>query len=94
MRPTSVTVWIPTVLRSYCDGAAHLTLSAPTVADVLARLAAAHPALYRNVCDETGALRRHINVFVNKTHIRDREGLETGLASGDVISIVPAVSGG
>jgi molybdopterin converting factor small subunit len=46
------------------------------------------------VCDETGAVRQHINVFVNSTHMRDREGLDTALASGDTIIILPAVSGG
>ena len=50
--------------------------------------------LYRNVCDETGAVRRHLNVFVNADHMRDRDGLDTTLAPGDVVTILPAVSGG
>jgi molybdopterin converting factor small subunit len=82
------------MLRMYCNGASDLALSAATVGGALERLEADHPALYRNICDETGTLRRHINVFVNKTHIRDRDGLDTPLSSGDVVLIVPAVSGG
>lgn len=90
----AISIWIPTVLRSYCRGASRLTLSAPTVGAALERLETEHPSLYRNVCDETGAVRRHINLFVNSTHVRDREGLDTVLSPGDVIMIVPAVSGG
>jgi molybdopterin converting factor small subunit len=50
--------------------------------------------LHRNICDETGRVRRHINVFVNSSHMRDLEGLDTALAPGDVVTILPAVSGG
>ena len=55
---------------------------------------AASPPLYRNVCDETGTVRRHVNVFVNSDNVRDRDGLDTALAPGDVVTILPAVSGG
>jgi MoaD family protein len=89
-----ITIRVPTVLRSYCRGDAKLTLSAPTVGAALEQLEKDHPSLYRNICDETGAVRRHINVFVNTTHMRDRDGLDTALSSGDVIVILPAVSGG
>ena len=53
-----------------------------------------HPALHRSVCHETGAVRRHVNLFVNKSHVRDRDGLDTALAPGDVLTILPTVSGG
>ncbi len=90
----AIKIWVPTVLRDYCDGAPELGLSAPTVRRALERLAQDHPALHRNICDETGAVRRHLNIFVNSTHMRDREGLDTALSTGDVIVILPAVSGG
>jgi molybdopterin converting factor small subunit len=90
----TVKVFVPGPLRSYCDGAREIVLSAATVRATLERLEREHPSLYRNVCDETGAVRRHINVFVNSDHMRDRNGLETELASGDTIIILPAVSGG
>jgi molybdopterin converting factor small subunit len=46
------------------------------------------------VCDERGEPRQHINVFVNDDHVRAREGLATPLAAGDLVTILPAVSGG
>jgi molybdopterin converting factor small subunit len=61
---------------------------------VLDHLERTRPALYRNVCDETGAVRRHLNIFVNADHVRDLAGLDTMLRPGDVVTIVPAVSGG
>jgi MoaD family protein len=91
---TTITVEFAAALRAYSDGARELSLSASSVRDVLAQLEASHPALHRCICDETGAVRRHVNVFVNTANTRDRDGLETRLASGDVIRILPAVSGG
>ena len=85
---------IPTALRKYCEGAADLSVAAATVRSALDQLERSHPALYRNICDETGSVRRHLNVFVNSSHMREREGLETALAPGDVVTILAAVSGG
>ena len=51
-------------------------------------------ALYRNLCDETGKVRRHLNVFVNTDNVRDLDGIDTTLTAGDVVTILPAVSGG
>jgi molybdopterin converting factor small subunit len=82
------------MLRVYCGGARELSLSAPSVRAALEQLERNHPALYRNVCDETGAVRRHVNLFVNTSNVRDREGLDTALVPGDVVIILPAVSGG
>jgi MoaD family protein len=90
----TITVFIPGVLRSSCAGASELTLTAATVRAALEQLERSHPPLYRSVCDETGAVRRHVNLFVNSDNIRDGAGLDTALASGDVITIMPAVSGG
>jgi molybdopterin converting factor small subunit len=90
----TITIHIPAVLRSCCAGAAELSLSADNVRRALEQLEERHYELYRSVCDETGAVRRHVNLFVNSAHIRDREGLDTALVSGDVLTILPAVSGG
>lgn len=90
----SVTILVPAALRKYCDGAAELPVSATNVRGALEALARAHPALHSNVCDETGALRRHLNVFVNLSHVRDRDGLDTVLSPGDTVTILAAVSGG
>ncbi len=90
----SITVHVPAPLRACCAGASELTLSAPSVRAALGQLERRHPSLYRSVCDETGAVRRHVNLFVNTAHVRDREGLDTALLPGDVLTILPAVSGG
>lgn len=93
-RAAAVAIRIPAVLRADCGGAEELSLSAPTVRAALAQLEQRHASLYRSVCDETGAVRRHVNLFVNRAHVRDLEGLDTPLVSGDVLTILPAVSGG
>lgn len=89
-----VTVYLPGPLRTYCNGASELALSGSNVRVVLGELERRHPDLYKCVCDETGAVRRHVNLFVNSSDVRDRNGLDTALAPGDVVAIMPAVSGG
>ncbi len=90
----TVTIHLLSPLRRYSGGAARLELGAGTVKAALEILERSQLALYRNVCDETGALRRHLNVFVNADNIRDLQGLDTMLAPGDVLTFLPAVSGG
>ena len=94
VRAMSITVNIPGPLRSCCAGASELFLSAPSVRSALQQLERSHPALYRSVCDETGAVRRHVNLFVNTSNVRDLDGVDTALAPGDTLTILPAVSGG
>jgi molybdopterin converting factor small subunit len=93
-RAGTITVHIPGPLRNCCAGAAELPLSATSLRAVLEDLEHRYPALHRSVCDETGAVRRHVNLFVNTHHMRDRNGLDTPLAPGDEVIILPAVSGG
>lgn len=90
----AVTLCVPGALRDCCAGVAELPLAAHTVRELLDALACAQPLLHRNVCDETGAVRRHLNVFVNAEHMRYLDGLDTLLQPGDVVTILPAVSGG
>jgi molybdopterin converting factor small subunit len=90
----AVTVHLHSALRKYCGGAADLPVSATTVRAALVEIEQSWPALYPSICDETGALRRHLNVFVNDDHVRDRQGLDTALKPGDVVTIFTAVSGG
>lgn len=90
----TITIHVPGPLRVYCEGASQLSLSAPTVRVALEQLEQRHSSLYRNVCDETGKVRRHLNIFVNSDHMRDLNGVDTALAAGDVVTILPAVSGG
>jgi len=90
----TITIHVPGPLRTYCEGAAQLSISAHTVRAALEDLQKSQSALYRNVCDETGTVRRHLNVFVNSDNVRDLDGVDTTLRPGDVVTILPAVSGG
>ena len=95
MRPApTITIHVPGPLRTYCAGATQLWISAHTVGAALEELQRSQSALYRNVCDETGSVRRHLNVFVNSDNMRDLDGVDTMLTPGDVVTILPAVSGG
>jgi sulfur-carrier protein len=93
-----VRVRLPTQLRNLADGASSVVVaidSAPvTVCSVLDSLAATHPALERRVRDETGRTRVHVNLFVDDDNIRDLDGVETTVADGSDLSIIPAISGG
>lgn len=90
----TITIHVPGPLRLYSAGASQLSISAPTVRAALEDLERSQSALYRNICDETGAVRRHLNVFVNSDNVRDLAGVDTLLSPGDVVTILPAVSGG
>src|SRR5436190_5950282 len=93
LTPT-ITIHVPGPLRTYCAGASQLSISAHTVRAALEDLERSQSALYRNVCDETGTVRRHLNIFVNSDNVRDLDGVDTRLTPGDVLTILPAVSGG
>ena len=90
----TITIYVPGQLRTYCAGASEIPMSAHTVRAALEDLERSQSALYRNVCDETGKVRRHLNVFVNADNVRDLDGIDTTLTHGDVVTILPAVSGG
>ncbi|QDU77257.1 Sulfur carrier protein CysO [Bremerella volcania] len=90
----SVSVQIPYALRSECGGKSEVEVSAGSVRQALTALKDEQPKLYRNVCDETGAVRKHINLFVNESLIHRNDGLETKLGPGDLLFIMTAVSGG
>ena len=90
----AITIHVPGPLRTYCKGAAQLSIAAHTVRAALDALERSQPSLYCNICDETGTVRRHLNVFVNSDNVRDRDGIDTALAPGDVLTFLPAVSGG
>ena len=69
-------------------------MPARTVRAALEWLEHNQPRLYRNLCDETGKVRRHLNIFVNTENVRDLAGVDTTLKAGDVVTFLPAVSGG
>jgi len=90
----AVTVRIPTQLRTLTGGLSEVSLEGGTVADVLKQLDAAHAGFGERIFDESGALRRFVNVFVADEDIRFLENLDTPVTAGQVVSIVPAVAGG
>ena len=92
--PASIPVQIPATLRSECGGRSQLVVSAATVGEALLQLEQEHPAVYRSVCDETGAVRRHVHLFVNDDLLRGERNFDTPLKPGDTLFIMPAVSGG
>ena len=90
----SVTVRIPTQLRELSGGAAEITTEGATLSVVLDSLEAAHPGFRERLFDDQGELRRFVNVFVADEDIRFLDGLNTDVADGATVSIVPAVAGG
>jgi molybdopterin converting factor small subunit len=87
-------VRLPTLLRSAADGAASVTAEGSTVGEVFAALTAEYPGLAGQLVDESGALHKFVNVYVNDDDIRYLDQLATPVAERDVVSILPAVAGG
>jgi molybdopterin synthase sulfur carrier subunit len=90
----AVTVRIPTQLRSLSGGAAEVSVEGSTVAEVLKALDGAHPGFGERLFDDTGELRRFVNVFLAEEDIRFLNGTDTPVTDGQVVSIIPAVAGG
>ena len=90
----SVTVRIPAQLRTLTGGAGELALSGSTVAEVRKDLDASHPGFADRLYDDSGGLRRFVNVFLDDEDVRFLQGLDTPVADGQTLSIVPAVAGG
>lgn len=90
----TVTVRIPTQLRSLTGGASEAKVEGETVGDVLKALDVAHPGIGGRLFDDDGKLRRFVNVYVADEDVRFLDGLSTPVAGGATMSIVPAVAGG
>ena len=90
----SALVRIPTQLRSLSGGDAEVKVDGATVGEVLAGLDAAHPGFAGRIFDDDGKLRRFVNVFVADEDVRFLQGLDTPVADGQTVSIIPAVAGG
>jgi molybdopterin converting factor small subunit len=90
----AVTVRIPTQLRELSGGAAEVTATGGTLVSVLDDLESQHPGFRERLFDDQGELRRFVNVFVADEDIRFLDGVNTDVADGTTVSIVPAVAGG
>ena len=87
-------VRIPTQLRTLSGGDAEVKVDGSTVGEVLAALDAQYPGFQGRLFDDEGKLRRFVNVFVADEDIRFLDGVNTEVAPGATVSIVPAVAGG
>ncbi len=90
----TATIRIPTPLRNATGGASTVEVDASTVGEALASLEQAHPGVAERLLDDSGKLRRFVNVFVDDEDVRFAQGLDTPLQPGSTVSIIPAVAGG
>jgi molybdopterin synthase sulfur carrier subunit len=90
----TVHVRIPTILRKHTGGEKQVEGSGATLGELFADLDARHPGLRGGVVDESGALRRFVNVYVNDEDVRFLGAVDATLSDGDVVTILPAVAGG
>ncbi|HEY5361798.1 MAG TPA: MoaD/ThiS family protein [Streptosporangiaceae bacterium] len=90
----SVSVRIPTILRTYTGGAAEVATEPGTLREVLAGLDASYPGLAGRILDDGGKIRRFVNVYVGDEDVRLAQGLDTEVSAGTQVSVIPAVAGG
>ena len=90
----SVSVRIPTILRTYTQDQSQVVADGATLADVIESLESSFPGIKSRVVDEQGALRRFVNIYVAEEDVRFANGLDTPTPEGTQISIIPAVAGG
>jgi molybdopterin synthase sulfur carrier subunit len=92
-----VQVLLPGALADLAGGSRHLDVELPqpaTVGGLLSTIESRHPVLYRRLCDETGSLRRFVNVYVDGDDVRRDAGLATAVRDGATVQILPSVAGG
>jgi MoaD family protein len=90
----SVSVRVPTILRPYTQGASEVSVDGSTLSEVLDSLDTSYPGIKSRVLDESGELRRFVNIYVDNDDVRFAEGLQTSIKDGGQVSIIPAVAGG
>jgi molybdopterin synthase sulfur carrier subunit len=88
------TVRIPTSLRKLTQGREEVKVPGRTVAEAIGELEKACPGIKERICDDSGALRRFVNLFANEEDVRFLQNLDTPLKDSDELSIVPAIAGG
>jgi molybdopterin converting factor small subunit len=90
----SVSVRIPTILRSYTGGESEVKAEGGTLREVIADLDANYSGIAARILDDDGKVRRFVNVYVGDEDVRFAEGLDTATPAGVQISVIPAVAGG
>jgi sulfur-carrier protein len=89
----AIEVRIPTILRTYTDGAKQVEGSGSTLDELINDLEQRHGGLRERLV-EGGSLRRFVNVYLNDEDVRFLAGLETSVKDGDTVTVLPAVAGG
>ena len=89
----AIEVRIPTILRSYTDGAKAVDAEGATLDELISNLESRHPGIKARLVDE-GSLRRFVNVYLNDEDVRFLGGLGTPVSDGDTVTVLPAVAGG
>ncbi|MBI2924984.1 MAG: MoaD/ThiS family protein [Verrucomicrobia bacterium] len=90
----AIKVRIPTPLRKLTNNEEVVVVAASTVGGVIAELQSRYPGIKERLLDDTGAVRRFVNVYVNEEDIRFLQNQQTPLKDGDELSIIPAIAGG
>jgi molybdopterin converting factor small subunit len=90
----TVSVRVPTILRTYTAGESEVTADGTTLAEVLDDLDASYAGIKGRILDDNGELRRFVNVYVGNDDVRFLDNLETATPDGTQISVIPAVAGG
>jgi molybdopterin synthase sulfur carrier subunit len=90
----SVKVRIPAPLRKLTNDQAVVEVEGQNIQDLLGALEKKHPGLKERICDESGQIRRFVNIFVNGEDIRFKDGAKTTVSAGAEVSIIPAIAGG
>ena len=87
-------VRFPALMKFYVDNQTEFEVNGSTVAELLANILARYPALKPHLYDSNGEMRRHFNIFVNGVHLRDLNGLNTQLQTGDKVILMASAAGG
>ena len=90
----AITVLIPTPPRSLTSEQESVEADGETIGEIFEDLENKHPGIGERLCDESGEIRRFVNVYLNQEDIRFIDGKNTAVADGDEVSIVPAIAGG
>jgi molybdopterin synthase sulfur carrier subunit len=90
----AIMVRIPSPLRKLTGGQSEVEAKADSIGNLISALDASYPGMKERLCDETGTVRRFVNIYVNEEDIRFLTHQDTPLKDGDQVSIVPAIAGG
>lgn len=87
-------VRFPAVMKYYVDNQIEFTVSASTAGELIEKVIEQYPSVKFHLVDAQGNLRKHFNVFVNGTHIRDLNGMDTALNEEDKVILMASAAGG